>query len=132
MGGETEFTLRLAIAEKVRCWHCRDARVHHIIRPQQMTRAWILRRAFHLGRCVRRESEQHAQAGRPHVPRGTAAICAGLARGLADLAAARRAADARRAFEARWQLNLWCGCLYQALGSRYTPQRPIGDGGSHA
>jgi glycosyltransferase involved in cell wall biosynthesis len=129
MGGETEFTLRLAIAEQVRCWHCKDALVRHIIRPRQLTRAWILRRAFHLGRCVRRESEQHARAGRPHQPRGAAAICGGLARGLADLAAARRAADARRAFEARWALNLWLGCLYQALGQRYVPREPIGHDG---
>lgn len=130
MGGETEFTLRLAIAAGVRCWHCADARVQHIIRPRQMTRAFVLRRAFHLGRCVRRESRQHARAGRPHVRRGAAAICAGLACGLADLAAARRAADARREFEARWRLNLWRGCLYESLRSRYTPQAPIGDAGA--
>jgi glycosyltransferase involved in cell wall biosynthesis len=118
MGGESELTLRLAIAEQVACWHCRDARVHHIITARKMTRAWILKRAFHLGRCVRRESQQLAGAGRPHVPRNAPAICAGLARGVADLAAAHRAADARRVFEARWQLNVWCGCLYEALSTR--------------
>jgi hypothetical protein len=81
---------------------------------------------------VRRESEQHARAGRPHVARGGRAIGSGLARGFVDLASARRAADARRAFEARWQLNLWVGCLYQALGARYVPQGPLGDGGARA
>jgi len=129
MGSETEFTLRLAIAEQVHCWHCPGARVHHIIRPRQLSRAWVLRRAFRLGRCLRRESEQRARAGRPHVARDVPAICAGLTHGLVDLVSARRAADARRAFEARWQLNLWFGCLYQALGSRYVPQGPLGDGG---
>jgi cellulose synthase/poly-beta-1,6-N-acetylglucosamine synthase-like glycosyltransferase len=124
MGGETELTLRLAIAERVRCWHCKDARMHHIIPPRKMTRAWILKRAFHLGRCVHRESKQYAEAGRPYVPRSAAAICAGLARELVNLASARKSADARRIFEARWQLNLWCGCLYEALGTRYAPQRP--------
>ena len=130
MGSETEFTLRLALAEQVRSWHCAGARVHHIIGPRQLSRAWVLRRAFRLGRCVRRESLQRARAGHPHVARGAAAICTGLARGLVDLAAARRAADARRAFEARWNLNLWMGCLVEAVGSRYAPQGPVDDGGA--
>jgi hypothetical protein len=127
MGGETELMLRLAIAERVGCWHCRDARVHHIIRQRQMTRAFVFRRAFHLGRCVRRESTQRARAGQAHVPRDAWSIGNGLVRGLAALAAARRAADPRGAFEARWQLCLWTGCLYEALGSRYEAQGPIGD-----
>ena len=124
MGGETEFTLRLALTENVACWHCADAHVSHIIGARQMTRAFVLKRAFHLGRCVRRESAQRARAGQPHVPRGPRAICQGLAGALASLASARRSADARRAFEARWQLRLWAGCLYEALGSRYAPQGP--------
>jgi glycosyltransferase involved in cell wall biosynthesis len=128
MGGETELTLRLVIAERVKCWHCRDAWVEHIIRPRQLTPAWILRRAFHLGRCVRRESEQHARAGRPHVARGFAAISRGMVRCLTDLAAARRAADAGRAFKARWQLNVWLGCLYQAVGASYRPRALRCDG----
>lgn len=127
MGGETEFTLRLAIAEQLSCWHCRDARVHHIIKSRTMTRTWILKRAFHLGRCVHRESRQHAHAGRPHVPRDASAICAGLAREVANLASGYRAADARRVFQARWQLNLWCGCLYEALSTRYQVRRPALD-----
>ncbi len=124
LGGETELTLRLAIAEQVECWHCKEARVHHIVRARQMTRAWILKRAFQLGRCVRRESMQKAAAGRPHVPRGAAAICTWLAREVVNLASAHRSVDARRVFDARWQLNLWCGCLYEALSARYEPLRP--------
>ncbi|MFN8640989.1 MAG: glycosyltransferase family 2 protein [Candidatus Binatia bacterium] len=131
MGSETELTLRLAIAAQVRCWHCSGARVHHIIRPPQLSRAWVLRRAFRLGRCVRREAQQRARAGQPHAARGAGAIGRGLARGLGELVAARRRADPRRAFEARWQLNLWLGCLYEALGSRYAPQGPRDDAGAH-
>jgi glycosyltransferase involved in cell wall biosynthesis len=127
MGGETELTLRLTIAERIGCWHCREARVHHIIRPRQMTRAFVFRRAFRLGRCVRREATQRARAGQPHLRRDARAIWRGLAGGLAALLAAHRAADARRAFEARWQLCLWSGCLYEALGSRYEARGPIGD-----
>jgi GT2 family glycosyltransferase len=115
MGGETELTLRLAIAEQIECWHCTDARVHHIITARKMTRGWILQRAFNLGRCLRREALQHAAAGRPHWPRDAAAISAALARELRNLDSARRAADERGMFAARWQLNLWFGCVYEAL-----------------
>lgn len=127
MGGETEFTLRLAIAEQVRCWHCAEARVHHIIPAPHLTRAWILKRAFHLGRCVCRESGQNARAGRPHVRRDAAAIWTGLRRGLADLASARGAGDARREFEARWQINLWGGCLFEALRTCFASRGPTVD-----
>ena len=48
MGGETEFTLRLAIAEQASCWYCADARVRHIVTQRMMTRGWMLRRAFRL------------------------------------------------------------------------------------
>lgn len=130
MGSETELTLRLALAEGVASWYCAGARVHHIIRPRQLSHAWVLRRAFRLGRCVRRESQQRARAGQPHVPRGARAICSGLTEGLVALAAARRQADPRRTFQARWQLNLWLGCLYEALGSRYAPRGPIDDAGA--
>jgi GT2 family glycosyltransferase len=132
MGGETEFTLRLAIAERIECWHCPDARVHHIIPAAKMTRAWILRRAFHLGRCVHRESRQHAAAGHPHADRSPAAIGTGLARALLRLASARGRLEARRLFDARWDLNLWSGCLYEALTARYEPQRPVHDVSSRA
>lgn len=124
MGGETELALRLAIAERLKCWHCAGARVGHIIPAGKMTRAWILKRAFRLGRCVYRESRQKAAAGLPHEPRQPHAICRHLAREAVSLAAARRRADSRRVFEARWQMNLWMGCLFEALTSRYEPRRP--------
>lgn len=132
MGSETELTLRLAIAEQVRAWHCRQARVQHIIRPWQLSRAWVLRRAFRFGRSVRREFVQYARAGRPYTQCDASTICTRLWRHLVDLAQAWRAADARRAFEARWQLHLWAGCLYEALRSGYEPQGPIDDGGAYA
>ncbi|HZS34172.1 MAG TPA: glycosyltransferase [Methylomirabilota bacterium] len=129
MGGETELTLRLAIAEQAICWHCRGARVHHLIAVERITRASVLRRAFRVGRCGYRESRQKAAAGRPHVPRGAPVIGRELARALARLAGASATADPRAAFEARWQLNLWLGCLAEAAGrllrgaARATPSR---------
>ncbi len=116
MGGETELTLRLAIAERATCWHCPGARVHHLIAVQRITRASVLGRAFRVGRCVYRESRQKAAAGRAHVPRGAPVIGRELARALAGLAGGWATANARRAFEARWQLNLWLGCLVEAAG----------------
>jgi cellulose synthase/poly-beta-1,6-N-acetylglucosamine synthase-like glycosyltransferase len=132
MGSETELTLRLAIAEQLACWHCTEARVSHIIKARVMTRAWLLKRAFNLGRCVHRESRQNACAGRPYERRDASAICAGLARELANLVSAYLATEARRVFEARWQLNLWYGCLYEALSTSYRVQRPAPDVSPHA
>ena len=49
MGSETEFTMRLAQAGG-KCWHCKEAVVAHIIRPQQMSKDWVLNRAIRYGR----------------------------------------------------------------------------------
>jgi hypothetical protein len=125
MGGETELTLRLALAAELAGWHCPQARVRHIVTPAQMTREWILKRGFRLGRCVYRESRQRAEAGRPHVPRGASAIARNLALEAARLVAAGAAADARRGFEARWELNVWAGCLFEAFRAR---TRMLGEG----
>jgi glycosyltransferase involved in cell wall biosynthesis len=122
MGGETELTLRLAIAEGARCWHCRNARVRHIIPSHCMTPGWILRRAFRLGRCVYRESRQKAAAGLAHVPRGEAAIGPQLVRATVGLARARAAGNARQAFEAQWDLSLWLGCLFEARNAQRGPR----------
>lgn len=113
MGGETELTLRLAIAEQAACWHCKAMRVHQMIRPTAMRKSWILRRAFRLGRCVYREAQQQAAAGRPYRRRDQDTIRERLARATRDLASARAQGDERRAFHARWRLNLWLGCLVE-------------------
>jgi L-malate glycosyltransferase len=63
MGSETELTRRLDKAE-FRTWHCRKAIVEHIVRKSQMTREWILRRAFRFGRGLYRLEVQHEYANR--------------------------------------------------------------------
>jgi len=131
MGGETEFALRVAIAENLTCWHCKAARVGHIIPPRKMTRAWILKRAFHLGRCVYRESKQKASAGRPHEPRTPLALCKLVVLETFNLVSAHRFADARRVFEARWQMNLWLGCLYEAATVGWQPLRLPSEARAH-
>lgn len=121
MGSETEFTLRLAIAEGAKCWHCKGARVQVMIRPSMMKESWVLRRAFRLGRCVYRESRQKAAAGWTHVPRGRKEIGLGLAGAARNLALGSIRRDARQMFLGRWNLRLWAGCLAEAVRSR-----PIG------
>ena len=49
MGSETELTTRLARLG-FQAWHCRSAVVEHIIRPSQLTEAWLRRRAERFGR----------------------------------------------------------------------------------
>lgn len=49
MGGETEFTKRLAFAG-YRCCHIPCAHVGHLVRPEQLQRRWLLQRAEKFGR----------------------------------------------------------------------------------
>lgn len=55
MGEDTDFMQRLSQAG-FRAWYCKRAVVAHIIRKRQMTKEWILRRAYPFGRAeYRRE-----------------------------------------------------------------------------
>lgn len=49
MGGETDLTERL-VRLGHRCWFSPDATVRHVIRPYQMKRRWVLRRAIRSGK----------------------------------------------------------------------------------
>jgi GT2 family glycosyltransferase len=49
MGSESEFTRRIS-KHGVRAWFCADATVEHMIRPNQMTKNWVLKRYFRHGR----------------------------------------------------------------------------------
>lgn len=63
MGSEVEFTCRL---ERLghKAWFVPDAVVGHIIRPHQVDRAWIIQRAYRLGRHMyHQESAQIAVQG---------------------------------------------------------------------
>lgn len=50
MGSETEFTMRLATLG-IKGWFCNAAKVEHIIRPNQLSRSWMLQRFFRFGRA---------------------------------------------------------------------------------
>jgi glycosyltransferase involved in cell wall biosynthesis len=127
MGSETEFLLRLAFAEKLRCWHCAAARVRHVVAADTMRPGWIFTRAFRLGRCLYREAQQKRAAGCRGPSRDPAVVRSRLADSVADLAAARSARDPRGVFEARWQMNIWMGCLFEAARASVPHVRSIGD-----
>jgi glycosyltransferase involved in cell wall biosynthesis len=77
MGGETELLRRLDAAGH-RGWFAAEARVRHIVRPEQIEEAWILERAYRYG----------LGEGRNHLGRGRAGAGGLLLRALALRAAA--------------------------------------------
>ncbi len=54
MGGESDFVLRVMAAGH-RAWFAADARVQHMVRPNQLTEPWILQRYYLRGLQYRRE-----------------------------------------------------------------------------
>jgi len=59
MGSETEFIARMA-RQGYKLWHCPQSVVYHIIRPYQMDREWVLKRATRFGRGKYRMWAIHA------------------------------------------------------------------------
>ncbi|MBN9509559.1 MAG: glycosyltransferase [Alphaproteobacteria bacterium] len=118
MGSETEFNRRLADAGH-RAYFVADARVRHIIRPEQFEETWILNRAFRNGLGT-------ARTNPPALTRGTP-ITAGqswqlLARVTVFRLAARAAARLppsssrlRLMFKDRWFAGLAEGMRLRAL-----------------
>ena len=108
MGSETEFNRRLA-ADGYRIWHTRRAVVHHIIRPDQLTAAWILGRAIRFGRGQVRIRLQQAGDRSPSLLGLPRYLIRRIVSQALSLAGAMLARDRRRIFEARWQLNYELG-----------------------
>jgi glycosyltransferase involved in cell wall biosynthesis len=62
MGEDSDFVQRLGHAG-FRAWHCKRAVVAHMIRREQMTKDWVLRRAFPSGRVsYRREFSDRSES----------------------------------------------------------------------
>jgi len=57
MGSEGDFTRRLG-KMGMKAWFCKAAKVEHLIRPNQMTRQWVLNRFFRHGRSSYRYDHQ--------------------------------------------------------------------------
>jgi glycosyltransferase involved in cell wall biosynthesis len=110
MGSETEFTRRVC-AQGAQAWFCTAARVAHVIRPHQLTRAWILERARHYGRGTRCQEQRDTAPRLFGVPRWMFARYA-----LETLAQARSvlAHDRAGAFAHAWERAQIEGYLAQA------------------
>ncbi|THF63648.1 glycosyltransferase family 2 protein [Pseudothauera nasutitermitis] len=113
MGSEVEFTGRL---ERLghRAWFCAQARVGHFIRPHQLSREWIVGRAYRLGRHMFHQERPALRAderlllGAPRW-KYRRLLDEQLRRLLARL---RRDHDA--AFTADWEAALLRGYLHEA------------------
>ncbi|NHN36726.1 glycosyltransferase family 2 protein [Pseudomaricurvus alcaniphilus] len=59
MGSEVEFTCRIAEAG-YKSWYLKEAVVGHIIRPNQIKRGWVVKRAYRFGRLayLRKQQEE--------------------------------------------------------------------------
>lgn len=110
MGSESSFTERLA-EQGFRFWHAPEARVQHVVRPNQFDRAWLLGRAFRHGRCLADNQLAKAEAPRwAGVPRWV------VRRGLTALGGAALALlrfDSDAAFRRAWDLHITAGLGYE-------------------
>jgi glycosyltransferase involved in cell wall biosynthesis len=117
MGSEVEFGARLE-ALGYRSWFVPAARVGHIIRPHQLEAAWIIQRAYRLGRhMIHQDRAREA----PEVARFRGAPRWMWRRFLQEhlrslLAAVRSNSDER--FLAEWELSYLRGYLDEAARSR--------------
>lgn len=114
MGGETQLLRQLADAGQ-RSWFCPQARVAHIIRPDQLHAAYILRRAHRFGRGKFRQDSPGQFPTLLRIPRWM------LRKMIAETAgwfAAVLRRQSERAFLHRWELAYLSGYLYEAWRSK--------------
>ena len=118
MGQETEFTIRMAKLG-YKCWFCKKAVVHHIIREYQLEKNWILSKSFKFGREIHNR-ELSERASDP--PRLFGAPRWMIRRLVSEAASATLAAitlDKDKNFQARWQVNYFAGYITAALTKRF-------------
>lgn len=113
MGSETELTKRL-VRHGVACGHFGAAVVEHIIRPHQMRRGWVLRRAIRFGRGQWRTDLAPNAASAPHlfgVPRYLFGL---LIRQAGRALFAQRRGDEVGRFREQWELSYLLGVVLEA------------------
>jgi glycosyltransferase involved in cell wall biosynthesis len=122
MGGETQLLRQLGDAGH-RSWFCPQARVAHIIRPAQLTAAFILRRAHRFGRGKFRQDLPGQFPTLFNIPRW---MWRRMLEEAAGLLQARLRRQPERAFLHRWELAYLSGYLYEAWRgkSRRGPASP--------
>jgi glycosyltransferase involved in cell wall biosynthesis len=110
MGSETQLTRHLADVGH-RAWFCGAARVAHHIRPAQLTREWVLERAFRFGRGKFRQECPGRFPEWFGVPRWM------YARSMQEALRCAQAwlrGDADALFQRRWELAYLRGHFYEA------------------
>jgi glycosyltransferase involved in cell wall biosynthesis len=128
MGSETEFTRRLTAAGH-RARFVAEARVRHIIRPEQFEESWILARAYRNGLGTARTNPPALAEGRGLVAGLTWRL---LLRLVVFRAGARIAAPLpasawrlRMLFKDRWFAGLATGVRARRLDSRAAPREAL-------
>jgi glycosyltransferase involved in cell wall biosynthesis len=113
MGSETELTKRL-VRRGLACGHFGAAVVEHIIRPHQMRRAWVLRRAIRFGRGQWRTDLAPNAPSAPllfGVPRYLFGL---LIRQVGRALSAHRRGDEGARFREHWELSYLLGVVLEA------------------
>lgn len=124
MGSETELTKRLARSGSA-SWHCGAAVVEHIVRPHQMRRRWVLRRAVRFGRGQWRTNLAPQAPTAPRlfgVPRYMMFL---LARQAGRAFAAQCLRSDVVAFRERWELSYMFGVALEARRDARRAARPL-------
>ena len=116
MGGDMELVRRLR-RHGHKAWWVADAAVRHLIRPGQLTQKWALGRAVEFGRGQYGLADEYTNPA-PKV----AGVPRWILRHAAERAGRVVAAWIRRdrlgLFEARWDLNFYCGVVAGAWRAR--------------
>lgn len=117
MGSETEFIHRVC-QHGFQSWFCRGARVRHFIRAHQMSKQWVMGRAYRAGRGIYRRQLATKANSVPTffgLPRwALRQVC----QNSAEAALATLRGDAGQEFGARWNLNYYRGYLSEAWRAR--------------
>ncbi|WP_229211354.1 MULTISPECIES: glycosyltransferase [unclassified Duganella] len=114
MGSETELTRRLALAGYP-AWFCRHAKVAHHIRKHQLTRAYVLDKAWRFGRGKYRQDRPGTFPEWSGVPRW---MLARFAQECIGYLRERLLGDADALFRRRWELAFLRGYFFEARQGR--------------
>jgi glycosyltransferase involved in cell wall biosynthesis len=120
MGSETDFNLR-AGARGHKCWFCPTAKVRHIIRPYQLERRWIMRRAFRFGRSQYHQHRTKVAQQKPLVLGVPRWEFRRLVQAAVSATVWRLCFATRKFVAAWWDVNMILGKIYQARLERRVP-----------
>lgn len=111
-GSETQLLMRLHQAG-FKAWHCKNAKVEHIIRLRQMDKKWVLTRAIRYGRGQYRLGVEYPQWKSCFygIPRG---LYLRILKQFFRYGKAKLRGDAESIFRGHWDLNYLLGVALEA------------------